>query len=158
MFQLCNRAPPASVAFQTKGYSPRAARSLFIKANSCWVNWISSAVICGGAPQGAEPVPLVSVGPEWVVDVDVFGFAAGVLSCRGITIAGEGVGCCAILKLSLVSGCAGTPCLLCPAAHAVSSGTKQRHRSSQNFPFRRNETSLSALICDMKTLFAIMIL
>ena len=38
----------------------------------------------GGAPQGAEPVTLVGmlvdVGPAWEVDVDVFGFAAGVLS------------------------------------------------------------------------------
>src|ERR1700730_8151918 len=101
---------------------------------------------------------LVGVGPTVVVDVDVFGFAAGVLNCRGITIVGEGGCCCAILKLSLVSGCAGTPLPLCPAAHEVSNVTRQRHRSSQSFLFTRNETSLSALICDMKTLFAIMIL
>src|ERR1700674_726509 len=98
---------------------------------------------------------LVGVGPAWEVDVDVFGFAAGVLSCRGITIVGEGIGCCAILKLSLVSGCAGTPLLLCPAAHAVSTVIRQRHSSDKSFLFTRNETSLSALLCNAKTSFAI---
>jgi hypothetical protein len=100
----------------------------------------------GGAPQGAEPVPLlVGVGSGWYVDIDVFGFGAGVLSCWGITIVGEGTCCCAIFKLSPVSGCAGTPLLLRPDAHAVSNVTRQRHSSSQNFLFTRNETSLQIL-------------
>jgi hypothetical protein len=75
------------------------------------------------------------MGYAWVL-------AVGVTNCFGIEIEVVGIGCCAMLRLSAVIGCAGVPWLVCAAPHAVNSTIKTRLIMYQNF--RSNHSSLKA--------------
>jgi len=76
------------------------------------------------------------VGYTWVL-------AVGVANCLGIEIEVVGIGCCMMLRLSAVIGCAGVPWLVCAAPHAVNSTIKTRLIMYQNFRF--NNSSLKGL-------------